>query len=134
MITKCGKTNTGLVRKNNEDCIYVGEQPCFILADGMGGYAGGETASRLAVSSVRNSLEQESLSSITEETLSESFQEANQAILAKKAESPDLSSMGTTLLAAVVHDNCLYWPMWGTAGCTCWKMVHSASLQKTILL
>ena len=101
----------------------------------MGGYAGGETASRLAVSSVRNSLEQESLSSITEETLSESFREANQAILAKKAESPDLSSMGTTLLTAVVHDNCLYWAhVRGTAGCTCWKMVHSASLQKTILL
>ena len=134
MITKCGKTNTGLVRKNNEDCIYVGEQPCFILADGMGGYAGGETASRLAVSSVRNSLEQESLSSITEETLSESFREANQAILAKKAESPDLSSMGTTLLTAVVHDIACTGPMWGTAGCTCWKMVHSASLQKTILL
>ena len=51
----------------------------------MGGYAGGETASRLAVSSVRNSLEQESLSSITEETLSESFLESIQAILAKKA-------------------------------------------------
>lgn len=47
-IKACCKTDTGLVREKNEDVCYADtEQHCYLVADGMGGQAGGEIASSL---------------------------------------------------------------------------------------
>ena len=47
------RTHVGLVRENNEDALLVREPSLFAVADGMGGYAAGEIASRRNRISVR---------------------------------------------------------------------------------
>ena len=53
------KTDVGKARDMNQDFFYVSnleedEVKLYILADGMGGYKGGEVASSLAVTCVKN--------------------------------------------------------------------------------
>ena len=50
MILTYGESKVGLVRKVNEDAISLSVPDVYLLADGMGGYDGGQLASRLAVS------------------------------------------------------------------------------------
>ena len=48
-----GESKIGLVRKVNEDSFYISqEQDVFVVADGMGGYVGGEIASSTAVEAI----------------------------------------------------------------------------------
>ena len=50
-----GNTDTGRVRANNEDCVLVRpDLLLYVVADGAGGHAAGEVASRLAVRSIEN--------------------------------------------------------------------------------
>ena len=55
------KTDIGKVREINQDYYYTSEEnsipKLYILADGMGGYKGGEVASKLAVDSARKYIE-----------------------------------------------------------------------------
>ena len=55
MIIAYGKSDVGMVREMNQDYYYIAndenEAKLYILADGMGGYKGGEIASKLAVTS-----------------------------------------------------------------------------------
>ncbi|MCX5854614.1 MAG: serine/threonine-protein phosphatase, partial [Deltaproteobacteria bacterium] len=45
-----GRTDKGLVRPNNEDNFYLDESAgLLVVADGMGGHASGEIASKMAV-------------------------------------------------------------------------------------
>ena len=61
MIIAYAKSDTGKVREMNQDAYYISdsssEVKLFILADGMGGYKGGEIASNLAIKCTRNYIE-----------------------------------------------------------------------------
>src|SRR5260221_8448830 len=51
------KTDVGMRREHNEDSYLVNEDiGLFVVCDGMGGHAGGETASRLAVQTIEKEL------------------------------------------------------------------------------
>lgn len=90
-------THTGLVRETNQDS-HVADGKVFAVADGMGGHAGGEVASRIAIDALRSALAVEGDSS---ELFAESFEKANLAILAQADEDSRLSGMGTTMTAAL---------------------------------
>ena len=51
------RTDTGMKREHNEDSWLVNEDlGLYVVCDGMGGHAGGETASRLAVQTIEREL------------------------------------------------------------------------------
>lgn len=54
MILTYGESKVGLVRKINEDAISLSVPDVYLLADGMGGYDGGQLASCLAVSAAED--------------------------------------------------------------------------------
>ena len=62
MIKAYAKTDVGKAREINEDSYYITEDSLsnmqlFILADGMGGYNGGEIASKLAINAAKSYIE-----------------------------------------------------------------------------
>ena len=110
------QTDTGLVRSHNEDFIELSPAYGFaILADGMGGYNAGEVASRIAAGVLKKALE-EGLEQLRKETytqlgnrihqlLARSILQTNTAILEAAHAEPRYAGMGTTLVAALFHDD-----------------------------
>ena len=94
------KTHVGKVRKNNEDALLVTEPNIFVAADGMGGAAAGEVASKLLVDTVKNFLS-EIPEPLDEKVLSKSILKASAAIMRETYKNPDLRGMGTT--ATILH-------------------------------
>lgn len=107
MILTYGESDKGLVRKVNEDAINLSVENLYLLADGMGGYDGGQIASTLAVKSAGRFLKDTPV--LTEQLLKESFYCANRAILNEKVDQPELKSMGTTMVAAAAFEGKLLW-------------------------
>lgn len=99
-------TDPGLVRRINEDCLYVNrEAGLFVLADGMGGHNAGEVASALAVSIVSSFIEQARKAARNPADLVRAaINAANAAILRRSRASDALREMGTTLVLALVTD------------------------------
>jgi protein phosphatase len=101
-------TDVGLQRANNEDSHLLWEPTSdddyrrkgrlAIIADGMGGYEGGEKASRLAVETIREVYERDSSSS-PQQILVDGFTAAHAAIQRYTVDHPDLQGMGTTCTA-----------------------------------
>ncbi len=114
ILTAGGKTDRGLVRANNEDYLYYSENlGLLVVADGMGGHASGETASRLAAQALRDYFRQnrsligdrDASYSATTNRLSAAVQHANRVVYEAARSLPELSGMGTTIAAAVIAEN-----------------------------
>ncbi len=115
LVHASGQSDGGKVRRRNEDSFLVlPERSLFAVADGMGGHAGGDVASKLAVETLRRAFDKSTFDGRTESATSVprrgreiacAVQMANQAILAKANANPDLKEMGTTLVAARFSPN-----------------------------
>ena len=104
------KTDVGLVRKGNEDSLYVDEKlGLLIVADGIGGYQAGEVASQMAVEIIPPMLkdELEEKGQIQKRIL-EAIYKANDEILAAVGKDPSLKGMGTTVVLALCNDDEIY--------------------------
>ena len=108
MIESFGVSKVGLVRTVNEDFIFSEDRPFFILADGMGGYEGGQLASSLAVKTVEAYLKTFSPSAFSEELLRTAVLFANRALLRAKISDHSLDGMGTTLIVAAFFENRMF--------------------------
>lgn len=103
-----GGTDRGLRRARNEDSLLVlPAVRLFAVADGMGGHAAGDIASRTAVRILSESFASPTSpltgTGAVRRSLVDAFHAANQAILDMAAEDPALHGMGTTLTALVTH-------------------------------
>lgn len=113
-----GLTDTGRVREHNEDTIALDQDlGLLVLADGMGGYNAGEVASGIAVKTIVNlikeALEREDLlegdpgsgESRTAIILRDAIARANKIIYQTAHTQAKCEGMGTTIVAALLHDN-----------------------------
>lgn len=101
------RTSTGQVRQNNEDNIHLWAGDGFVLAiiaDGMGGAAAGEEASRIAVETIKAGFKpDDSDDTPITERLQDTIHTANLNIVQKATNSPEMRGMGTTLTLAFVR-------------------------------
>ena len=107
------RTHVGLVRENNEDALLVREPYLFAVADGMGGYAAGEIASRAilkAFEAATHSLRHQQGEQNIHKVLVEAFDKANTHVFKMAVSNDKYTGMGTTMTA-------LYLPGDGTAYC-----------------
>ncbi|MGF1603611.1 MAG: Stp1/IreP family PP2C-type Ser/Thr phosphatase [Thermosynechococcaceae cyanobacterium] len=97
-----GLSDQGLVRSANQDSYYIDdpEGRFFVVADGMGGHAGGEVASQIATEAVQRYL-CEHWGTEPPTLLKEMLLEANQHILENQREHPERSDMGTTVVVVI---------------------------------
>jgi protein phosphatase len=112
------QTDIGCVRQNNEDSLgywepdddqeFARKGRLAVVADGMGGYEGGQEASRLAVETLVSAY-RDYKDDNPREALIAALQSAHEAIRAYSLEHPELAGMGTTCTAvAIVHDSLFY--------------------------
>lgn len=80
---------------------------CWVLADGLGGHRGGETASGLAVDAALNSFQE--YPAVSAEALAAHIDRANQAVLARQQSEPELKSMRTTIVALLASPDAAVW-------------------------
>ncbi|GCL34788.1 protein serine/threonine phosphatase [Planktothrix agardhii CCAP 1459/11A] len=115
-----GRTDIGRQRDHNEDCfgmetqIKIQETPLgqtssvrglYILCDGMGGHAGGEVASQMAVDTLKDYFQNQYPDGLpTTEILQDAILQANEAIYTENQQGvrSGVGRMGTTLVMALV--------------------------------
>lgn len=115
VLVSAAMTSIGQVRHNNEDSIQLwvlDDVTLGLVADGMGGAAGGEEASRLAVETVQSDFvdsmpDSQSLHTQVEAQISQKLRDvlnrANQVVLDRAAEHYELTGMGTTATMVLVR-------------------------------
>ena len=114
-----GLSDVGRKREANEDCYaIVAGDSLFVVADGMGGHAAGEVASRLAVSAFSDFIattrrdaeitwpyDYDPAVSVNGNRIRTAIRLANQRILETISQKKDLEGMGTTLVGAMIDDS-----------------------------
>ncbi|HYO56525.1 Stp1/IreP family PP2C-type Ser/Thr phosphatase [Archangium sp.] len=118
-VVSAGLTDVGRKRNHNEDSFLIDDElQLYVVADGMGGHAGGGTASRIAVETIDKELRRARESrdnpfvstpnlqeSLLPDALRTAVERACLAIFTTAQEDPRLSGMGTTVISLVVRDN-----------------------------
>ncbi|MDR0283899.1 MAG: protein phosphatase 2C domain-containing protein [Propionibacteriaceae bacterium] len=99
-------SETGLVRKSNQDSGYV-SQSMLLVADGMGGAAAGDLASAVAARELQHVANVEVSGSAARLALRESIVQANEHIERLVGANPDLDGMGTTVCGALFDGQCI---------------------------
>jgi protein phosphatase len=107
-----GKTDKGKVRESNEDKFFLQSWPdnsaiLAVIADGMGGHNAGEVAAEIAIKTFAKLIEKPLPSDNYDryELLLERFYTADAAIRKHSSENFATSSMGTTIVAAIVSES-----------------------------
>lgn len=116
-IVSAGQTDVGCVRKHNEDNFLIdSELGLYIVADGLGGHAAGEVASKIVVDKmgqfVAQTVEQDRTWPLEYDVnlaydgnrLKVALMLTDQAILEDIRANPERESMGSTVVACLVHD------------------------------
>ena len=112
------KSDIGKVRSMNQDSFSIPvdnvELKLYILADGMGGYKGGEIASRVAVTATEKYikekfylLEKRDKKSIMK-VIEDAIEFANTAIYEESEQDEELQDMGTTIEVCLIYKNKVY--------------------------
>jgi serine/threonine protein phosphatase PrpC len=127
-VVSCGITDIGRKRQRNEDSYLVNDKiGLYIVADGMGGHAGGEFASKIAVSTVEeiirgedrvksnvptqsylDSNDQSTAEGQEQDRLKDAINRAGNMIVRRAFEDPELKGMGTTSTVMFVSEDKAY--------------------------
>lgn len=111
------KTDIGKARELNQDYYYISSPEesirLYILADGMGGYKGGEIASRLATESAKNYIYDnfdgtEKQRDDILKLIKDAIIYANMVVYEKSKKEKELDGMGTTLEVCLIYNNKAY--------------------------
>lgn len=105
------KTDVGCTRQVNEDSMITFDSPngrVVAVCDGMGGQAAGDVASQLACNIIRDILENNTFANPLE-AITRSMIAANQGILYRTAQQPELEGMGATCVMLIIKDNVVYY-------------------------
>ncbi len=117
MIIAYAKSDIGKVREMNQDAYYISdslsEVKLYLLADGMGGYKGGEIASQLAVKCAKNYIENNFVETPKDresliQLVASSMEYANMVVYEKSKENKEFEGMGTTLEVCLIYNNKAY--------------------------
>ena len=98
------RSDVGLVRSNNQDSAYAGPH-LLMVADGMGGHAGGDVASSVAVAAFAPLDGESHGPDDALDQLETALADARDEIIARSDADPELSGMGTTVLAILRAGN-----------------------------
>lgn len=117
-IRAAGLTDIGRVRSTNQDAFLADpDHGIYIVADGMGGHAGGEIASGLCIKEVRNFLDANAQNFVGKDrhpdtkvrgTILSAINHASTKIYERALEEPSLKGMGTTATVVKILQNHAY--------------------------
>ena len=118
-ITSAGITNVGMKRQNNEDNYLINDGlGVYVVCDGMGGHAGGEYASQIAVTTVEEVLgnirdenpdvDGATDEQITQEKIKYAVRLAGQRIYERAQADPEFRGMGTTAVILLFRRGMAY--------------------------
>lgn len=105
-------TDVGRKRLVNQDTVYISDTPVgvlpnlYIVADGMGGEKAGDYASKSLIGYILTYIEHTIKMPVT--AIQGAIEYANANLFAEGSKNPNLSGMGTTVVAASIIDNTLH--------------------------
>ena len=115
------RSDVGLVRSNNQDSAYAGPH-LLMVADGMGGHAGGDVASSVAVAAFAPLDGESHGPDDALDELETALADARDEIIARSEADPDLSGMGTTRAGHPARrEQARRWCTWATPAATCMR-------------
>lgn len=126
-------TDVGRKRLVNQDTVYISDTPVgvlpnlYIVADGMGGEKAGDYASKSLIGYMLTYIEHTIKMPVT--AIQGAIEYANANLFAEGSKNPNLSGMGTTVVAASIIDNTLH--VFNVGDSRCYVLDENSILQIT---